>query len=237
MTYDCPSVVTPSPATSAPCRPSSVTPPSTGSGADNPSSRPAQVVPSTPSNTGAPAAQIRCGNLGTARERIRCRLLLTHEELVAEQQLMYLPEECRLFAEDAARDSCTMRYKSFAPCWNSPAGEARFACARQALQLQRGVSAEAKVCSSIISIDDKRDCVEELRAKVLNSIKFRFYDLEKRAEDLLGRGASTDEVAAFIDFITQQKLAFNAAQTDAERREVILKVRARWKEFLSKVTK
>lgn len=219
---DCPGVETAKPAISQKC-----TPPSTPAPVPVPVSEGQgdAVVSETP----------RCGNLSSAVARISCRLQLTSEQLVVEQKALYLPEECRSFAEGEVRDLCIARYKSFAPCWASAPGEARFACSRTAVGLTRSVADEARACAAIADIDDKRECIEVMRTKTFNAIKFRFYDLEKRAEDLIEKGATVEQVAEFIAFITEQKIAFNNATSDAARRAVILEVRTGWKNFLAEV--
>jgi hypothetical protein len=66
-------------------------------------------------------------------------------------------------------------------------------------------------------------------------IKFRFYDLEERAEKLAERGADLNAVADLETIIESKKQAFNSAKTKAERRQIILDVHQAWQEFVNKV--
>lgn len=62
-------------------------------------------------------------------------------------------------------------------------------------------------------------------------IIFRFYNLEKRAEDLTYKGADIARVAAFVTFIQEKKIAFYGATSKAERRRIILDVRDAWRQL------
>lgn len=69
-------------------------------------------------------------------------------------------------------------------------------------------------------------------------IKFRFYDLEERAEDMAKEGMGAEGLEAVADFvtaITQHKIAFNNAKTTEERKQVIQNVRIDWKAFLARI--
>ncbi len=110
-------------------------------------------------------------------------------------------------------------------------GEKRFSCAKQVLGLAEPVASQKKIC------DEKEDgekiqCMAVLQYKTHLMIKFRIYDLEERAEELIERGASKETVADFVAFIQESKQRFNAAKTKAERRQVILDVREKWRQFV-----
>lgn len=174
-------------------------------------------------------AQLQCGTKASVRERVRCRLGLAPAGIARELQIQYLPEECRFMEDGADRTACIARYKSYKPCWAVPAGEDRFACARGILKLD-SVESEMKKCAAAA---DAAACMASAREKAFSMIKFRFYDLEKRAEDFLKEGADVDAVADFVTAVQLAKRDFNAASTNAVRREIILRVRAAWREFLN----
>lgn len=189
--------------------------------------------------TTAPVSQrrcsrLQCGNKTTLRERIFCRLNLAPAGMVRELEIEYLPEECRAAADSAQRQACIARYKSYQPCWSVPAGESRFACARDILRLGPMASEEVKNCQGQTG-SEQVACKAAVREKVFRMIKFRLYDLEERAEQLAERGADLDAVADLEALIESKKQAFDAAQTKAERRQIIFDVRQAWQDFLNRV--
>ena len=191
-------------------------------------------VETPPPATQRPCTRLQCGNKPNLHERIYCRLNLSPAGIARELQIQYLPEECRVIQETEARNSCIARYKSFQPCWNVPAGEARFACARQVLKLGPVISEEVKKCQEKTG-QEQVVCKNELKDKVFSMIKFRFYDLEERAEELAERGADLNAVADLVTTIELKKQAFNSAKTNVERHQIILDVRQAWQEFVNKV--
>lgn len=168
------------------------------------------------------------------RERVRCRLKLTPAGLTRELQIEFLPEECREVPAGASRQDCIRYYRNYQPCWSKPVGDTRFACARDVLQIGPTVRAIAQACREKTG-DDRVACVRGIQDKVFDLIKFRFYDLEQRAENLGERGANLDAVADFVTTVEGKKQAFSAATTTAEHRQIILDVRAAWREFLNRV--
>lgn len=193
---------------------------------------PASPTPS-PVNLQA-CTHLQCGGKATLHDRIACRLNLAPEGAAQELKIQYLPEECRAATVKIEKNECIARYKLYAPCWNLPAGEGRFACSRQVLSLGQSVSDEAKLCQGKTGTD-RASCEQTLKEKVLYSIKFRFYDLEQRAEDLARRGADLGQVADLETTIETKKQEFNAAKTQDELHQIILDVRAAWQNFISKV--
>ena len=178
------------------------------------------------------ASKIICGNKTNMRERIFCRLNLAPEDLAEEHEYKYLPEECRALAA-TDQNKCVNRYKSYQPCWSVKAGEERFNCARNILKLGRVISEEVKNCRNKTG-SEQSACKNETKEKVFAIIKFRFYDLEERAEKLAEKGVSLQTVADFENTIEAKKQAFNQAQTFEERKQIILDVRQAWQEFVSK---
>ena len=132
------------------------------------------------------------------------------------------------------RQECINYYKSYQPCWQLPAGKERFSCARNVLKLGPVISDLVKECRGKTG-QDQVQCKRELKDKAFDLIKFRFYDLEQRAEALGERGADLEVVADFVATIEQKKQEFNAATTKQERRQIILDVRQAWNDFIKKV--
>jgi len=67
-------------------------------------------------------------------------------------------------------------------------------------------------------------------------VKFRLYNLEEEAEELLEKGyLSFEDVRDFVVKMELKKSAFNAAQTKKERVKVLLDAREDWKELRGRV--
>lgn len=193
------------------------------------------ISPTPSPITSQGCAHLQCGNKATLHDRIACRLDLAPEGAVQEFKIQYLPEECRaLAASSDERSECIARYKSYAPCWNLPAGEGRFACARHVLKLGSSVADEATQCQRKVA-PDRASCEQTLKEKVHYMIKFRFYDLEERAEDLARRGADLGAVADLETMIESKKQAFGIAETKDQFMQIILDVRSAWQSFINQV--
>lgn len=102
------------------------------------------------------------------------------------------------------------------------------------LKLGPVVADEVKTCQGKTGADQV-SCKTALKEKVLYMIAFRFYDLETRAEELGNRGADLKAIADFETVVELKKQAFDKAQTNTERRQIILDVRKAWQEFINKV--
>lgn len=259
LTYDCPTTNTPKPSETQPCAP----PPQeqkqeekakTGSckkdiwscsdwsescdiyGREQRScklSLDCSNVQTPPPPETQPCQKIQCANKPTLEERISCRLNLAPAGMARELELQYLPEACRVKTGEAQKD-CIELYRSFQPCWSVKEGKERFACARNVLKLGPVISDEVKTCQEKGGVD-QASCKSALREKVLYMIAFRFYDLETRAEELGNRGADLKAVADFETIVELKKQEFDKAQTNSERRQIILDVRKAWQEFINKV--
>lgn len=174
---------------------------------------------------------LRCGNLPTLQERVSCRLDLEEDEQEKELELNYLPEECGALT-GSARGICIARYKSVQTCWKFPIGNERISCVKRLIKL--GTLQEEKEKCDILAGQEKSTCVRELKNKVYNLIKWRFYDLEERAEDFMARGlADKVSVVDFVSKIEENKMKFNEAETKEERKNIILDVRGDWQEFIN----
>ena len=188
--------------------------------------------PTPSSATNQPCSHLQCGNKPTLAERVSCRTGLAPAGVLRELQIQYLPEECRVVANAAEKKECIERYKNFQSCWTLPVGEGRFACARGLLHL--GVSAADEVKSCQIA-SDKKSCMDTLKEKTLYMIKFRFYDLEQRAEDLYYKGADSSAIADFDTVVETKKQEFDQAKTKEQLRQIILDVRQAWEIFKNRV--
>ncbi len=176
-----------------------------------------------------PCSKLQCGDLATTKERVTCRLGLSAAGLKRELEIKYLPEECQAIVAGANRDACIARYQSFKPCWQIAAGAGRFACAAQVLQLPTSLKAEADRCKTFDG-SERSKCESTLRDKGFAMIKFRMYDLEKRAEVFLANDRITiDQAATFIAGVYQQKAAFNTATTFEGRKAALVATQELWK--------
>lgn len=174
--------------------------------------------------------KLQCGNLPATRERALCRLNLTPAGLDREYEIEYLPEECRLSENQKKKQQCVRLYQSYKPCWNKRIGQERSQCAREVLELGSSVARTLSEC--VKTGKSQHECKTMHREKVHELIKFHFYDLEERAENLIKKGADKELVADFVVFITESKGKFNTATTNKERKQIILEVRRGWKKFI-----
>lgn len=178
-----------------------------------------------------PCPNLQCGDLPSMRERIACRLKLEPAGIAREDEIRYLPELCRSAAGEDAKAACIALYRSFAPCWASPAGDARTNCAKNAVGLAGDLKEQVVACREM---DDpaKSACLDALRKKVYDLILFRVYDLEERAEALRANGVPDAAIVDLSVKIEEAKAAFRAATTKDARRKAILDARDAWKAFL-----
>ncbi len=176
---------------------------------------------------------LKCGNLASREERVRCRLNLEDEEYARENELLYLPEECRGLSGDR-RNRCINIYKKTQRCWQFPVGESRLQCVRENLNLGRSLSTEIKNCDSRGT--ERAQCISDTREKIFDLVKFRFYDLEERAEGLKEKGlVNEDDVVGLVAALEEKKVEFNNAATIKDKKRTVLEVRQIWKEFIKKV--
>ncbi len=175
---------------------------------------------------------LQCGNMKTLQERISCRLSLAPAGVARELEIQYLPEECRVITDDTEKKECITRYKSYQPCWNLSEGEGRFECARKVLKLKESVADGLKDCQTSTN---PSICMTSLKEKVLYMIKFRFYDLEQRAEDLYYKGVNPVTIANFDTIVETKKQEFDKAGSNNDFRRIILEVRSAWKNFMDQV--
>ena len=174
-------------------------------------------------------ASLQCTNLGTLRKRVECRLGLSDTELNRELKISYLPEECRTIADADKKDACIKLYSDSQPCWKLPQGNQRMSCLQETLHL-KSIEDEKRACAGDTA------CVQDLRMKVYALIKFRFYDLEERAEELYEDGVITKSQATdIIARLEEQKIKFNAATTKQQRQDSIVETKLVWQEFTARI--
>jgi len=178
--------------------------------------------------------KLQCADKPTLKDRVLCRLNLTPAAIAREYELEYLPEECKLKTLNKEKNDCIKRYLSFKPCWEKPVGEERSICAKTALGITNNASQEMDTCAGKTS-RVAETCKNDIRKKTYEMIKFRFYDLEERAEDLIEKGADQNLIADFSIFILQKKEGFNKAKNNEEKKKIILDVREEWKKFVQTV--
>ena len=142
-----------------------------------------------------------------------------------------MPEECRVIDNQTERQDCVNRYAILQVCWNKAIGEERFSCVREKLSLGNDISQEKANCNSKLNIE-RDSCFNDLRKKVYNTIKFKFYDLEERAEEMEELGVSEELIAEFVTNLELKKQVFNNAKTKEERKQIILDVRKLWVGFI-----
>lgn len=196
---------------------------------------PAVVVTPAPAPTPATApikpAVLQCDQ-ETMKERIRCRLSLSEEDLEAELAVQYLPEECRSLSS-VARVSCIERYKALKPCWAKPIGLQRATCARQVLEIGSSANAALRACNLKRNREERANCLANAKDRIYALIKFRLYDLSERAEELLEKGTGTvDAVTDLVNAMESYKQEFNAAKTYGARRAALVKARNTWAKFV-----
>lgn len=177
---------------------------------------------------------LKCGNLENIDYRVKCRLGLEGEDRYREAKLQFLPEECR--AQDGEKRSrCIRVYKLTQQCWENKDDKLRISCVKRNMGLEKPVKEEIASCRELEG-DERIQCVSDLRESVYDSIKFRFYNLEEKAERLLENGKiDEDTVAKLISDLETKKIEFNEAKSIMEKKEIINEVKEIWKDFVKAV--
>src|SRR3989344_4364254 len=181
----------------------------------------------------AETSGLRCFEEDDIEDRVRCRLNLSRPELRKEYKLEYLPEECRTIDNMTERQHCVRRYAQLQRCWKF-IGDERMRCVDHELNITE-IKEQKRECN-LLDENEKQGCKKRLKDNVYHRIKFKFYNLEEKAERFLERGwVDQETVTAFIANLEIKKAEFNEAATKEEKRKVILGVRELWKEFLKSV--
>ena len=177
---------------------------------------------------------LKCGNLDNIDDRVKCRLKLEGEDRYNEAKLQFLPEECR--AQDGEKRSrCIRVYKLTQQCWKNDDDKLRVNCVKRNMGLEKPVKEEIASCKELDG-DERTKCVNDLRESVYDSVKFRFYNLEEKAENLLDDGKIDEEtVMRFISALEAKKIEFNEAGTIKEKKQIVNEVKVLWKNFVKAV--
>lgn len=176
--------------------------------------------------------KLKCGGYLDIADRVKCRLRLREEQ--ADEYENFFPEECKARNDSAGQEQCLQVYKAVQECWDFPNGPSRIACVKRQLKLGEIITERAN-CNAL-DAGKRENCNQGLREKAYGLIKFRLYNLEEEAEELMEEGKlSEEEVAAFVVKMEESKLAFNKATTKEERRAIILEARKAWIELMKKV--
>lgn len=189
--------------------------------------------------TPAPAAAqvcpgLKCGHLGTLRERIACRVNATPEEMGKEFKILYFPEYCKVEESTAEKKECIALYQSFAGCWQKPKGAARQGCAKQTVGLT-DMAAAATTCRALLG-SDKKACVSELKEKVEHLMLFNLYEIEVWAERALEDGkASFSDVVDLELFIEEKKMEVEKNDATSNWKKIVKDAQAAWKTFQTKM--
>lgn len=175
-----------------------------------------------------------CFTIPKLQQRIECRLGLSEEDLAQEYAKQYLPEECRAIKNKKDQASCVDRYRAFTPCWQKPIGDERLSCAKDVLHFPDDLASARNACKAIVVKKEKAQCLAGVADKVFSLVKFRFYDLNERAEDFLKENATVDGRPGIQFIVTSElnKQSFNAARTKAQRLQIIRKERTAWQKFV-----
>lgn len=177
---------------------------------------------------------LKCGNLNDIDARVKCRLNLEGQDRYREAQLQFLPEECRA-QEGERRSRCIRVYKLTQQCWESKDDKLRISCVKRNMGLEKPIREEIASCRELEG-EERAQCISDLRESVYDSIKFRFYNLEEKAERLLEAGRiDEDTVTRLISALETKKIEFNESETIAEKRVIVNQVKEIWKNFVKAV--
>lgn len=175
-------------------------------------------------------SSLKCHNLGAIKERVACRLGLSDADLNKELEISYLPEECRAMGKVKDKEECVLLYSNSQKCWQLPIGLKREECLRQVLEI-KNLKEEKKSCTN-------PSCFAQVKKKAYALIKFSFYDLEERAEQLYEEDKISNEQAAdIISKLEEKKTEFNKAAEKQGRKDIINETKKLWNDFIQELRK
>jgi len=174
----------------------------------------------------APQEEPKCSHLNTMKDRILCRL----EKIKEGKETEFDPEECRSMPE-SKKNACRRVYSAANSCWSLKSDKERATCLKQFLQI-KSVKEEKEKC---LKLKDKTECIEKLKESTFTLIKFKFYNLEEKAEYFLKEGAPLNTVGSFITSIEQKKQEFNQASAIDKKKQIINEVKSLWNEFINQI--
>ena len=171
-----------------------------------------------------------CEQLPKRSERLKCQIKLD-DELV--KKVKFLPEECRELKATEKRE-CVEKYRLLQTCrLDIESSVARTACIKPKLGLGQNVSEARHKCSELTNQTEKQTCMKKVTESILSLVKFRMYDLEYKARELMEKGVSEDATVTMITKIEDAKEKFNKATDNEERKAVIKELQQEWRKFAS----
>ena len=174
--------------------------------------------------------ELKCGGYMAIDDRVKCRLSLREGQ--EDEYENFYPEECKARPNDWKK--CLETYKAVQSCWRFPSGNARISCVQKQLRLG-DIKEEKKKCQQMPPTE-KGKCVSELNEKVHSLVKFRLYNLEEEAEELMEKGLLTlDQVSAFVVKMEQGKLRYNQAKNNRDRKVILEQAKDDWTALMGKV--
>lgn len=175
--------------------------------------------------------ELKCSGYMSIQDRVKCRLNLRENE--EDEYENFYPEECK---ERQDSKQCLQDYRAVQSCWKFDRGEDRINCVKK--QLDISSIKEQKQACEVLEQSSKGQCIADLKRKAYGLIKFRLYDLEEEAEEMLEQGVlSEEDVAEFVVKMEQSKLAFNKASSKNEKKRILLEARKYWINLMKKVEK
>ncbi|MBI2576347.1 hypothetical protein HYV84_03965 [Candidatus Woesearchaeota archaeon] len=172
--------------------------------------------------------ELKCGGYMAIEDRVKCRLSLREDQ--EDEYENFYPEECKATPNDWKK--CLETYKAVQSCWRFPGGNARISCVQKQLKLGE-IKGEKKKCQQM-QPGEKGKCVSELNEKVHSLVKFRLYNLEEEAEELMEKGMLTlEQVSAFVVKMEQGKLKYNQAKNNRDRKVILAQAKDDWKSLMA----
>ena len=175
-----------------------------------------------------PEQIIKCSELSSLQERVPCRI----KKINQGEETEFDPEECRSFV-GTKRDSCLQTYSAAQSCWSTDNNDERIQCIKNFLKIS-SITEEKDKCSRLENTE-KAQCIASLKERVFTMAKFRFYNLEERAEYFMREGANEKIVSDFIIAMELKKQEFNNADSIAEKKNTVLEAKEIWKEFIDNI--
>ncbi|HLC68701.1 MAG TPA: carboxypeptidase-like regulatory domain-containing protein [Candidatus Bilamarchaeaceae archaeon] len=176
-------------------------------------------------------AESRCDQ-GTRSGRLQCILRLSDEARGA--VVVYTPEEC-LETGATARQQCVETYRLFQTCRNLETDAEREDCIKPKLGIDGEVRTMLQACQEEFG-SRKLLCIEQMRERIFQLVKFRMYNLEYKAEEFMELGIPEEDVVDVMVAISGAKIAFNNAHTIQEKVAVVQQLKEDWQEFVAQAT-
>ena len=177
---------------------------------------------------------LKCGQLPTLKERIKCRLQLSPEDFTLELSIQYAPELCRAQTTQKEFAKCTDFYRKLAPCWNEADGKPRILCAKRVIGLPDDLQSAKQTCLAKTNTQ-RTTCLEDFKEKIIWLTLFRMYNLEVTAELLISHGAPWERVADFDTQVEEHKIALYAAKDNTDRVRIVQSLQTAWRFFIENI--